>query len=93
MVPLAVTSTTGWIRRMGGKRWQLLHRLVYLSGIAGVVHYYWLVKSDIRLPAMYGAMVGVLLLYRAVARAMKRKPGLAVQRPVTISPGALRDNP
>jgi len=66
MVPLAVTSTAGWIRRMGGKRWQLLHRLVYLSGIAGVVHYYWLVKSDIRLPAMYGAMVGVLLLYRAV---------------------------
>jgi len=57
MVPLALTSTTGWIRRMGGKRWQLLHRLVYLSGIAGVVHYYWLVKSDIRLPAMYGAMV------------------------------------
>ena len=48
MIPLAVTSTTGWIRRMGGKRWQLLHRLVYFSGIAAVVHYYWLVKSDIR---------------------------------------------
>jgi sulfoxide reductase heme-binding subunit YedZ len=94
MVPLALTSTTGWIRRMGGKRWQLLHRLVYFSGIAGVVHYYWLVKSDIRLPAMYGALVGVLLVYRAVERAMKRKPSAVVKRPVTaISPGILRDNP
>lgn len=64
MVPLAITSTKGWIRRMGGKRWQLLHRLVYFSAIAAVVHYYWLVKSDIRLPAMYGAIVGVLLSYR-----------------------------
>ena len=58
MAPLALTSTKGWIRRMGGKRWQLLHRLVYISGIAGVVHYYWLVKSDIRLPVMYGVFVG-----------------------------------
>jgi sulfoxide reductase heme-binding subunit YedZ len=94
MAPLAATSTTGWIRRMGGKRWQRLHRLIYVSGIAGVVHYYWLVKSDIRLPAMYGALVGVLLVYRAVERAMKRKPSAVVKRPVTaISPGILRDNP
>jgi sulfoxide reductase heme-binding subunit YedZ len=64
MIPLAATSTTGWIRRLGGKRWQLLHRLIYMSGIAGVVHYYWLVKSDIRLPALYGALVGILLIYR-----------------------------
>jgi methionine sulfoxide reductase heme-binding subunit len=64
MVPLAITSTTGWIRRLGGKRWQRLHRLVYLSPIAGVVHYYWLVKSDIRQPALYGFLVGILLLYR-----------------------------
>src|SRR6185436_11275911 len=48
MLPLALTSTKGWIRRMGGKRWQLLHRLVYGSGIAGVIHYYGLVKSEIR---------------------------------------------
>jgi sulfoxide reductase heme-binding subunit YedZ len=66
MVPLALTSTAGWIRRLGGKRWQLLHRLVYFSAIAGVVHYYWLVKSDIRLPVMYGSLVGMLLVYRAV---------------------------
>jgi sulfoxide reductase heme-binding subunit YedZ len=66
MVPLALTSTAGWIRRLGGKRWQLLHRLVYFSAIAGVVHYYWLVKSDIRLPVLYGSLVGMLLVYRAV---------------------------
>jgi sulfoxide reductase heme-binding subunit YedZ len=64
MVPLAITSTAGWIRRLGGRRWQRLHRLVYLSAIAGVVHYYWLVKSDIRQPALYGFLVGILLLYR-----------------------------
>ena len=65
MVPLALTSTKGWIRRLGGKRWQRLHRLIYVTAIAGVVHYYWLVKSDIRLPVLYGALVAVLLLYRA----------------------------
>jgi sulfoxide reductase heme-binding subunit YedZ len=93
MAPLAVTSTAGWIRRMGGKRWQRLHRLVYVSAIAGAVHYYGLVKSDIRLPAMYGALVGVLLVYRAVERARKGKSGAAVKRPAAISPGGLRDNP
>jgi len=67
MVPLALTSTKGWIRRLGGKRWQLLHRLGYFSGIAGVIHYYWLVKSDVRLPLFYGALVGVLLLWRVGA--------------------------
>ena len=80
MLPLAVTSTAGWIRRMGGKRWQLLHRLVYLTGIAGVVHYYWLVKSDIREPVFYGVLVGVLLLYRTVVSLMNRKPKSAAKR-------------
>jgi sulfoxide reductase heme-binding subunit YedZ len=64
MIPLAVTSTAGWIRRLGGKNWQRLHRLIYLTGVAGVVHYYWLVKSDIRLPVMYGAILAVLLAFR-----------------------------
>jgi methionine sulfoxide reductase heme-binding subunit len=68
MVPLALTSTAGWIRRLGGKRWQRLHRLVYLSGVAAVIHYYWLVKSDIRLPLLYGAIIGTLLLYRAAVK-------------------------
>ncbi|MGO9258957.1 MAG: sulfite oxidase heme-binding subunit YedZ [Bryobacteraceae bacterium] len=66
MLPLAATSTAGSIRRLGGKRWRALHRLVYLSAIAGVVHYYWLVKSDVRLPVFYGTLVGLLLLYRVV---------------------------
>jgi methionine sulfoxide reductase heme-binding subunit len=67
MAPLAVTSTAGWIRRLGGKRWQKLHRLIYVSAIAGVVHYYWLVKSDIRWPLFYGGLVVLLFAYRAVA--------------------------
>ena len=85
MLPLAVTSTTGWIRRMGGKRWQALHRLVYFSAIAGVVHYYWLVKSDIRLPVMYAAFVAVLLGYRAIVWTINRRPRAAVKRPVTAT--------
>jgi methionine sulfoxide reductase heme-binding subunit len=72
MIPLAVTSTAGWIRRLGGKRWQMLHRLVYASAIAGVVHYYWLVKSDTRKPVFYGTMVGLLLLYRLGAWLVRR---------------------
>jgi methionine sulfoxide reductase heme-binding subunit len=68
----------GWIRRRGGKRWQWLHRLVYVSATAGVIHYYWLVKSDIRQPLLYGFLVGVLLGFRSVAwglgRARKRVP-------------------
>jgi methionine sulfoxide reductase heme-binding subunit len=64
MVPLALTSTAASIRRIGGKNWQRLHRLVYLSAIAGVIHYLWLVKSDIRKPLLYGAVVAILLGYR-----------------------------
>ena len=76
MVPLAITSTAGWVRRLGGKRWQLLHRLVYLSASAGVVHYYWLVKSDVRLPVFYGSLVGILLLYRLAVWARPKSPNL-----------------
>ena len=66
LIPLAITSTTGWIRRLGGKRWQALHRLIYLSAIAGVVHYWWLVKADVHLPLEYGLILAVLLGYRIV---------------------------
>ena len=66
LIPLAVTSTAGWVRRLGGKRWQMLHRLIYISAAAGVVHYLWLVKSDIRKPLRYGAVLVVLLGYRVV---------------------------
>ena len=81
LIPLAVTSTTGWIRRLGGKRWQMLHRLIYVSACVGVVHYYWLVKSDIRLPLLYGAVVTVLLAYRLVANLMRgRRPRAVLAR-------------
>jgi sulfoxide reductase heme-binding subunit YedZ len=71
LVPLAATSTAGWIRRLGGKRWQRLHSLVYVTAIAAVVHYYWLVKSDIRQPMLYGTLVALLLAWRVVSRAIR----------------------
>jgi sulfoxide reductase heme-binding subunit YedZ len=64
MIPLALTSTAGWIRRLGGKRWRALHRLIYITAIAGVVHYYWLVKSDVRKPLFYAALVALLFALR-----------------------------
>jgi sulfoxide reductase heme-binding subunit YedZ len=67
MIPLAVTSTAGMVRRLGFKRWQMLHRLIYVSAIAGVVHFYWLVKSDVRLPLIYAAIMAVLLGWRVFA--------------------------
>ncbi len=72
MVPLAVTSTAGMIRRLGGKRWQQLHRLVYVSSCAGALHYWWLVKADVSRPLTYAAVIAVLLgfrLYKARAKA------------------------
>ena len=72
LIPLALTSTAGWIRRLGGRRWQQLHRAIYISAICGVIHYYWLVKSDVRKPVFYGALVGILLLWRLGDRFFKR---------------------
>jgi sulfoxide reductase heme-binding subunit YedZ len=66
MIPLALTSTTGWIRRLGGKRWNRLHQLIYVTAILGVVHYYWLVKADTQRPIRYGVIIGILLLARLV---------------------------
>jgi sulfoxide reductase heme-binding subunit YedZ len=61
MIPLALTSTAGWIRRLGGRRWNLLHRLVYLTGIAGVIHYWWLVKVVTSSQIAYMAILVTLL--------------------------------
>jgi sulfoxide reductase heme-binding subunit YedZ len=61
MLPLAITSTAGWIRRLGGKRWNRLHQLVYCTGILGPLHYWWLVKADISRPMAYAAAAAVLL--------------------------------
>jgi sulfoxide reductase heme-binding subunit YedZ len=63
MVPLAVTSTKGWIRRLG-RRWQVLHRLIYISGICAAIHYLWKVKVMIGSPVYYAAAIGVLLAFR-----------------------------
>jgi sulfoxide reductase heme-binding subunit YedZ len=68
MVPLAITSTNKMVKRLGGKRWAKLHRLVYLSAIAGVVHFWMLVKSDIRLPLTFAFIVLFLLGYRLLTR-------------------------
>lgn len=71
MIPLAVTSTTGWIRRMGGKKWNLLHKLIYITALAAVLHYFWKVKLDATYPVYYGIGVAVLLgfrVWRNVAR-------------------------
>jgi len=61
MVPLALTSTAGMIRRLGGHTWRQLHRLAYVSATVGVVHYWWLVKADIRPPRNYAIVIGALL--------------------------------
>lgn len=66
LIPLAITSTQGWIRRLGGRRWNLLHRLIYFSAAGGVIHYLWLVKADIRKPLEYGCVLALLLGYRLV---------------------------
>jgi sulfoxide reductase heme-binding subunit YedZ len=65
MIPLAITSTTGWIRRMGGKKWNLLHKLVYITALAAVLHYFWKVKLDATYPVYYGIGVAALLGFRA----------------------------
>jgi sulfoxide reductase heme-binding subunit YedZ len=72
LIPLALTSTSGWIRRLGGKRWQALHRLIYAAAICGVIHYLWLVKADIRKPLQYGTVLAVLLGYRLVSWAVPK---------------------
>lgn len=64
MVPLAITSTNGMIKRLGGKRWRALHRLAYVAAVAGVIHYYMQVKADVRQPLAFAAVLAVLLGWR-----------------------------
>ena len=78
MLPLALTSTAGMIRRLGGRRWNVLHRLVYATAVAGVVHYWWLVKADISRPRIYALVVALLLGFRIV-RAKRRTFSLRSQ--------------
>jgi methionine sulfoxide reductase heme-binding subunit len=85
LIPLAITSTAGWIRRLGGRRWQLLHRGIYLTVVAGVIHYYWLVKSAVLRPLIYGAIVAVLLLWRLAAK-FRSRMGTEPANPVKTQP-------
>jgi methionine sulfoxide reductase heme-binding subunit len=74
MLPLAITSTDKMVKRLGGKRWALLHRVVYLSGILGALHYYMLVKSDVRLPLTFAFLLAVLLGFRLFAKYCTTRP-------------------
>jgi sulfoxide reductase heme-binding subunit YedZ len=65
LLPLAVTSTTGMIRRLGGKRWQQLHRLVYVAAITAIIHFWWVVKADFRAPRLWALALTILLGFRA----------------------------
>lgn len=85
MVPLAVTSTSGMIRRLGGRRWNRLHRLVYVSASLGVVHYWWLVKADVSRPQIYAVIVATLLGFRVVWA--RRHHRTVIQAPVRASSG------
>ena len=78
MIPLALTSTQGWIRRLGGRKWNLLHRLVYITAIGAVLHYLWKVKLDTTNPTYYAIIVGVLLAARVWHRARKAAPAARV---------------
>jgi sulfoxide reductase heme-binding subunit YedZ len=73
LIPLAITSTAGWIRRLGGRRWQMLHRAIYISAVCGAIHYYWLVKSAVIRPLAYGAVIGLLLAWRAGNSLLRRR--------------------
>ena len=82
MIPLAITSTNGWIKRLGGKRWQRLHKLVYVIAIAAIVHFVWLVKADLTQPLIYGVILAFLLGYRIVSKTRKKQlPSAQAQRP------------
>lgn len=81
LVPLAATSTAGMIRRLGGRNWRMLHRLIYVSGAAAVVHYWWLVKADVSKPAFYAGVLAVLLASRAAVASRRAGRATPAQGP------------
>ena len=90
MIPLALTSTKGWIRRLGGHRWNLLHKLIYITGVLGVIHYWWKVKLDVTNPMYYAAVVAVLLSARAWRAWQKQSTSLPRRTRVAESPAIKR---
>jgi sulfoxide reductase heme-binding subunit YedZ len=83
LIPLAATSTNAMVKRLGARRWQLLHRAVYAIAVLGVVHYWWLVKQDITEPALFALLLAVLLGARVVWRARKPLPAARAQSQLT----------
>jgi sulfoxide reductase heme-binding subunit YedZ len=79
LIPLAITSTKGWIRRLGGWRWNLLHRLVYVSAVLAVIHYWWKVKLDVSDPVVYAVIVVGLLGARVVRWLVRRQTAAATR--------------
>ena len=73
LVPLAVTSTNGMIKRIGGKNWSRLHKLTYIIAILGVIHFWMIVKSDLTYPLLFGLILAILLGYRVYANFEKSK--------------------
>ena len=94
LIPLAATSTSWAIRKMGGQNWQQLHRIIYLSAAAAVVHFWWKVKADTRQPLIYATILSVLLLYRVAVWGLRRRNQKAtpkirshkVRQPIGVAP-------
>jgi methionine sulfoxide reductase heme-binding subunit len=84
LLPLAITSTTGWVRRLG-KRWARLHRLVYVAAITGTIHYLWAVKKDTFFPLVYLAVFALLLAFRVISARRRSSPA---RRPQSGEPAA-----
>ena len=89
LVPLAVTSTKGWVKRLGGRRWNRLHQLIYIAAAGGVLHYLWLVKADVRRPSIFALVLLALLVTRLGPRRRRRAdPPPAAQPPRAVPPPA-----
>lgn len=95
LVPLAVTSTDRWVRRLGYVRWKRLHRLVYLAAICGVIHFVWRVKADLREPLVFAGVLAFLLAARLfsmswppIGRRPTAEPGSSVHPPRTLGPSS-----
>ena len=86
LIPLAATSTNWSIRKLGGKNWNRLHRLVYVSATLGVIHFWWKVKADHFQPGLFGWILGLLLGYRVVVWFMKRSKAAPGAAPATSQP-------
>jgi sulfoxide reductase heme-binding subunit YedZ len=90
LIPLAITSTKGWIIRLGGKRWRRLHQATYVIAVLGIFHFLWLVKFDTRRPIKYGAVLAILLGYRLavwmIENAREARERQAIARPHSEAP-------